>query len=119
MVRVPRKGRTCSRDAAGAPPRQSDDQGVLPTQIAYWSHSKKKSKRMRIASNYIIMNTTTDRQRDTTQKLTTREIRSHQARPINIQVNTPQKIDPLYNYANVIQATLNTISKTNHPQKRE
>ena len=46
-------------------PRQSDDPGVPPTQIADWSHNKNKSKRMRIACNYITMNTTTHRQRDT------------------------------------------------------
>ncbi len=34
-------------------------------------------------------------------------------------MSTPQKIDPLYNYANIIQAALNTISTTNHPQKRK
>ena len=74
---------------------------------------------MRIACNYITLNTTTHGQKQTAQKLTAREIHSRQARPINIQMSTPQKIDPLYNYANIIQAALNTISTTNHPQKRK
>jgi hypothetical protein len=46
-------------------PRQSDDPRELPTQIAYWSHNKNKSKRMGIACNYITVNTTTHRQRYT------------------------------------------------------
>ncbi len=34
-------------------------------------------------------------------------------------MSTPQKIDSLHNYANVIQAALNMISTINHPKKKE
>jgi hypothetical protein len=55
------------------------------------------------------MNTTTHRQRDIAQKLTAREIRSRQARPINIrQVEHPPKDQPL------VQLCERHISRTQH-----